>query len=103
QRIRMAALGRFTSTFTCTGANMSAGENARRERQQLLDSAPAWARAAKPWFIFHHRLRRLVGGMYGQKPFSYQIFASANPERREQHNVPTPQFRRRAKAKGKQP
>src|SRR5207247_3451320 len=32
QKVKMATLGKFTSAFTCTGANMSAGENARRER-----------------------------------------------------------------------
>ena len=90
RRVKMAALGRFTSVFTCTGANMGAGENARRERRELFQSAPAWARALKPMFILHHRLRRFMGGMYRQNPFSYEIFTRASPERRQPHDVAHP-------------
>ena len=96
QKIKMAAIGQFTSAFTCTGANMSAGENARRERRQLFESAPAWARTLKPVFMLHHRLRRLSGGMYFQAPFSYEIFTAASPERRERHRVGRPTFRTRS-------
>src|ERR1041385_167709 len=78
-RINMAALGKFTSVFTCTGINMSAGENARRERRNLFMSAPLWTRAAKPVWIVHHRLRRFLGGMYSQKAFSYALYTVANP------------------------
>jgi len=92
QGIKMSVLGRFTSAFTCTGKNMSTGENARRERRELLLSAPPWARALKPLFVIHHRLRRWIGGMYSQQPFSYQIFTSASPLRREQYEVPQPKF-----------
>ena len=93
RRTKMAALGKFTSAFTCTGVNMSAGENARRERRELFQSAPAWARVLKPCFILHHRLRRLFGGMYAQKPFSYDIFTSASPDQRQQQEVKHPTFR----------
>ena len=93
--IKMAALGRFTSAFTYTGANMSVGDNARRERGDLFESAPAWARALRPIFKWHHRLRRLAGGMYFQGPFAYEIFTTASPERRQRHEVSHPTFRRR--------
>ena len=92
-RTKMAVLDRFTSAFTCTGANMSAGENARRERHELYQSAPAWAHALKPMFILHHRLRRLLGGMYQQKPFSYEIFAQTSGHRRKRFDVRHPTFR----------
>ena len=72
---------------------MSAGENARRERQELFQSAPAWARVLKPLFVHHHRLRRLFGGMYTQKPFSYDIFTSTSPDQRQRHEVTQPTFR----------
>jgi glycosyltransferase involved in cell wall biosynthesis len=88
--VSMAALGRFTSVFTRTGANMSVGPNARRENRELFQSAPTWARTLKPLFIAHHRLRRLLGGMYSQKPFSYDIFTQANSERRTRHEVARP-------------
>jgi len=93
RQTKMAALGKFTSVFTCTGANMSAGENARRERRKLFQSAPAWARTLKPMFILHHRLRRLFGGMYAQKPFSYDIFTLTSPDHRQRHEVKQPTFR----------
>jgi len=92
QRTRMATLGKITSAFTCTGANMSAGDNARLERRALFLSAPSWARAAKPLFILHHRVRRLFGGMYIQKPFSYEIFTQASPNQRQCYQVHQPTF-----------
>src|SRR6266446_5404036 len=91
--VRMAALGCFTSAFTQTGSNMSAGANARREAQQLFQSAPWWARQIRPAFIVHHRLRRLFGGLYMQKPFSYQLFTRQSPDRRELIQVRRPRFR----------
>ena len=93
RRVKMAALSQFTSAFTRTGANMSAGPNARREAQELFRTAPWWARKAKPLFILHHRLRRFLGGMYFQKPFSYEIFTLQNPEKRQLREVPHPTFR----------
>jgi glycosyltransferase involved in cell wall biosynthesis len=91
--IRMAALGRFTSVFTFTGANMSVGANARRENRALYLSAPAWARRLRPLFILHHRLRRLFGGLYFQGPFSYEAFTLAHPERRQHFQVARPTCR----------
>ena len=97
-KIRMAALGRFTSAFTYTGANMSVGDNARRERRELFESAPAWARALRPMFTWHHRLRRLAGGMYFQAPFAYEVFTAFSPVCRQRHEVTHPTFRRRLPA-----
>jgi glycosyltransferase involved in cell wall biosynthesis len=82
QKIRMAALETFTSTFTQTGANMSTGPNARRENRALAETAPAWAQASKLLIVLHHRLRRLLGGMYFQKPFSCALYTTASPSRR---------------------
>jgi len=90
---RMAALGQFTSTFTWTGANMSKGENARRENRELLLSAPGWARALRPVFIAQHRLRRLAGSMYSQQPFAYEIFTPASPDHRQRFEVKRPTWR----------
>jgi glycosyltransferase involved in cell wall biosynthesis len=90
--VRMAALGRFTSSFTCTGANMSAGPNARRENRELCQSAPLWARCLRPAFIVQHRLRRWWGGMYSQAPFSYEVFTSASPHQRIVQTVKHPVF-----------
>jgi glycosyltransferase involved in cell wall biosynthesis len=91
--VPMAALGQFTSAFTCTGANMSAGPNARRENRELFDTAPLGARRLKPLFILQHRLRRLLGGMYWQRPFAYDIYTLAAPARRQHYAGPRPLFR----------
>ena len=91
--VRMAALGQYTSAFTCTGVNMSAGPNARREARELFHIAPLWARVLKPLFVLQHRLRRSVGGMYSQPPFGYEIFTLASPDRRQRYEVSRPTFR----------
>jgi len=91
--VQMAMLGQFTSAFTCTGANMGAGPNARRENRELCQSAPFWARQLKPLFILQHRLRRLAGGMYRQEPFAYEIFTPASPGRRQRYEVGHPTVR----------
>jgi glycosyltransferase involved in cell wall biosynthesis len=90
--VGMAALGQFTSTFAQTGGNMSARPNAVRENQALHRTAPLWARGAKPLIILHHRLRRWLGGMYSQKPFAYEIYTPASPDRRQPHQVSRPTF-----------
>ena len=86
----MSALGRFTSAFTLTGANMSAGANARRENARLRNSAPLFARRLRPLWIAQHRLRRFIGGMYRQRPFSYQLFTLSSPNRRVTFTVRRP-------------
>lgn len=91
--VRMAALGRFTSTFTQTGVNMSAGANARSENRRLAQSAPAWVQTVKPLIILHHRLRRLCSGIYRQEPFAYAIYTPASPRQRMLHQVDHPTFR----------
>ena len=90
RRVHMAALGKFTSAFTQTGVNMSAAPNARRENLALRRSAPGWVRALRSAWIAHHRLRRLLGGMYFQKPFSYEIYTLKTPDKRLPHRVANP-------------
>lgn len=92
-RIPMAVLRRFTSVFTMTGENMSAKPNAIRERAALEASAPFMARALKPALILHHRLRRMTGGIYSQRPFSYGIYTPRSPDTRASFEVTHPQFR----------
>ncbi len=91
--VKMAALGQFTSVFTCTGANMSTGPNARREARELFKSAPPWAQRFKPLFILQHRLRRLLGGMYRQPPFAYEVYTLASPANRQRYEVSRPTYR----------
>jgi len=90
--VPMATLRRFTSTFTDASNNMGLKPNADRESRRMYESAPAWARKLRRWIILHHRLRRLAGGMYSQKPFSYSIYTRQNPDRRDTFEVSKPTF-----------
>ena len=90
---KMASVDLFTSAFTYTGNNMSAGANARRENRELALSAPAWARTLKPAIILHHRLRRYFLGSYQQQPFSYAVYTRQNPGERRVYQVTQPTFR----------
>ena len=93
KRIRIAALRQFTSVFTITGENMSAKPNAVRERLELQASAPVITRAAKPFLVLHHRLRRLAGGVYHQRSFSYSGFTHDSSDKRVSFEVTHPRFR----------
>ncbi len=95
-RIPMAVLRQFTSVFTVTGQNMGAKPNAVRERQELEASAPLLARTLKPLVVVHHRLRRLVGGIYHQRPFCYDIYTHGSLDRRVAFEVTSPSSRWRA-------
>jgi len=90
RRVSMGVLRRFTSTFTLTGVNRYAQPEARREALALANSAPFWARKAKPLIVLHHRLRRLMDGIYAQAPFSYALYTAENPGARTIHNVAKP-------------
>lgn len=92
-RLKMAVLPRFTSVFTETGANMNLLANARREKQMLHDSAPAWLRLSKPLWLGHHRFRRLLAGHYRAQPFTFSIYTEANPRQRVIRNVDRPSYR----------
>jgi glycosyltransferase involved in cell wall biosynthesis len=93
RRVPMAALGHFTSVFTLTGDNMSQKPNSLCEARELHATAPLWARLAKPLTIGYHRLRRLAGGMYSQKPFSFSLYTQSHPDRRELRQVTHPTMR----------
>jgi len=90
---RMGTLDQFTSVFTCTGANMSAGPNAKNENRRLRATAPLWVQSLRPWFVAQHRLRRWMGRMYEQAPFSYSVYTSASPTQRACRKVEVPRFR----------
>ncbi len=91
--VRMGTLRRFTSAFTFLGSNMSAGPNARKENALLRASSPWWAQRFRFLIKWHHRARRLLGGMYRQEPFEYALYTHASPARRRRFAVPHPTFR----------
>lgn len=91
--VRMVALGHFTSVFTLTGSNLGQEADAWRENRELRQTAPLWARLARPIIIGHHRLRRLVGGMYSQTAFHFSLYTQTSPARRELREVREPIIR----------
>lgn len=91
--VPMAVLPQFTSAFTITGENLSAGENAKPEMRRLVSTAPAWARYLSPAILAHHRLRRWLGGIYRQEPFAYSIYTRESPGKRITFEVPKPTAR----------
>lgn len=92
RRVRMGILTCYTSVFTNTGDNMNMRPNARREREEMFNAAPFWAR--KTAFGLHavHWLRRLMHGNYCQRPFDYAIYTLDSPTQRIERHVAHPTF-----------
>ena len=91
--LRVGILRTFTSVFTDTGDNMNLRPNAVREKKELFDEAPAWARAAAPLLVQQFRLRRWWHGAYSCEPHDYAIYTRAAPDRRTVFRVDYPTFR----------
>jgi glycosyltransferase involved in cell wall biosynthesis len=90
---RMAVLRRFTSVFTHTGSNLSLEEKAREEGQKFWGTAPPLARVSRPAILAHHRVRRWLGGIYGQAPFSFSLYTRESPNARVTKHAAKPTFR----------
>jgi glycosyltransferase involved in cell wall biosynthesis len=93
--VKMAALGEFTSVFTRTGVNLGRDPRAEAERLKLRSTAPFGIRAGLPFWILHHRLRRLLAGAYRQGPFEFSVFTPQSPDQRVLRQVARPVFRQR--------
>ena len=89
-RVPMAVCDSFTSVFADTGENMNLKPNAIREKAATDAMRPGWARALKPVWVVHHRLRRLAAGHFSLKPTSYSIYTLQSPEQRVTFNVAKP-------------
>ena len=94
-RISAAVMRRFTSTFTQTGVNLCSEANplVLEEWMNFRKQAPIWLQKSAPAVLLSHRLRRLFGGIYTQKPFSYSIYTEKNMNRRAEFLVQKPSFR----------
>lgn len=88
--IPMGLLRKFTSAFTSTGENLSLDSAALRERQELMQSASAWARALRAGIVGHYRLRKLLAGQYSSPPFDYAVYTTDSPVRRVAFHVDKP-------------
>jgi glycosyltransferase involved in cell wall biosynthesis len=94
QRVRLGLLPRLTSVFAETGANMSVGGRAEKEKADLMARAPAWARWGRSFIVLHYRLRRLLAGHYRREaPFDYSIYTRQSPTQRVTFHAAHPTFR----------
>jgi glycosyltransferase involved in cell wall biosynthesis len=89
-KVPMAVCDSFTSVFADTGENMSLKPNAIRERSETAAMIPTWVRLLKPYWILHHRLRRLGAGHFNLRPTSYSIYTLQSPEERVKFDVLKP-------------
>jgi hypothetical protein len=88
--IPMGLMRRFLAVFADTGANLSLSDNGRREQRAMFDSAPWRARKFAFALVARHRLSRLIGGLYFQKPFDYAFYTAASPGERVVRHVSRP-------------
>lgn len=86
----LASLGRFTSVFGCTGENLGHRAEAKGELATFDLRPPGWLSIFRPAVISHHRLRRLLGGVYSQKPFSFELYSHGQLDRRVRRTVDRP-------------
>jgi hypothetical protein len=91
--VKMATVDAFTSVFTETGANMNLLPNAQYEKLALYESAPAWLRLTRPFWIAHHRARRFIAGHYRVKAFSFALYTQASHHTRVTRHVQKPSYR----------
>jgi glycosyltransferase involved in cell wall biosynthesis len=91
-RTPMAHLPCFTSTFVDNGENLGLRPVAMRERDALMEQAPAWVRLLRPAWKILHRLRRWWHGQYSPRPFAFEIYTPTSPTRRVHVEVTKPTF-----------
>jgi glycosyltransferase involved in cell wall biosynthesis len=89
-QVPMKACDSFTSVFADTGENMNLKPNAIREKVETKKMIPAGVRALRPFWILHHRLRRLATGHFSLKPMSYEIYTLQSPGHRVRFDVSKP-------------
>jgi glycosyltransferase involved in cell wall biosynthesis len=96
--VRTGVLRRFTSTFTETGENLSLTPTAERERAAKELVTPVWVKRFAPLIVLHHRLRLLASGAFFVKPFDYELYTQASPDRRACRRAarPTPRWKGRS-------
>jgi len=89
--------GRYLAAFTMTGANMSAGANARLERRQALAAAPRWVRALKVPLNAGRLAEKLFSGAYWQRmPLEYAVHTTGEGSGRVRFRASKASFRWKA-------
>ncbi|WP_020401514.1 glycosyltransferase [Kordiimonas gwangyangensis] len=85
---------RYFSSFMMTGANMSAGENAKREALKLYQSMPFWVRALRvPLNVCRLVEKALSGAYYQPAPMTYEIYAGPDLQQRQAFSFVKPSWR----------
>jgi len=80
---RAAYAKRYFSAFTMTGSNMSAGENAKRERREFLKATPPWVRVFwLPLNVLRLTEKTLAGAYRESFPLTYALYDSDDLEKR---------------------
>jgi glycosyltransferase involved in cell wall biosynthesis len=92
-RVPMGVLRRFTSAFTHTGQNLSLKPEAQAEARSFFAQAPVWVQRLRPLILLQHRLRRLLAGVYWQRPFDFAIYTRLSPTQRVVQHVTRPTCR----------
>ena len=90
---KLAVLRQFTSAFVHTGQNLSLDQRASQESFELRRTASLWLRMFRQPILWHHRLRRALGGIYSQAPFDYLVYTHENPTTRTAKRAFRPTFR----------
>ncbi|HEY5233197.1 MAG TPA: glycosyltransferase [Verrucomicrobiae bacterium] len=88
--VPMAVFDNFTSVFADTGGNLCLTPAAMLESERSLAIIPHWVKMLKPFWIAHHRLRRIAAGHFNLQPMSYSIYTMQSPEKRVTFDVPKP-------------
>jgi glycosyltransferase involved in cell wall biosynthesis len=92
-KVPMAVLRRFTTTFTDTGENMNLRPNAIREKAETVRMAPLWARKLRHLVALKYRLRKSASGLYSHPPFTYSIYTAGSLEHRVSFTASKPTVR----------
>lgn len=90
--VRTGYLRRYLSTFGDNGENRGLRPLAIKERGDLRGEAPKWVQSLDWLWKLLHRLRRFANGLYRPKPFAYDIYTEASPQKRVHFDVPKPTF-----------
>lgn len=90
--VRVGVLRSYISAFMDTGENRGLRPLAIQEHNALASEAPRWAQTLSWVWLIWHRLRRLCHGLYRPKPFAYDIYTEASPQKRVHLEVAQPTF-----------
>jgi len=89
--VKTGLVRRFISVFTDTGANMSAGENPKREAAERRKTIPALILFLRPLWLCIHRLKRVLSGVvYFQRSFTYEIYTGDSLDKRVKFEASKP-------------